>query len=59
MKHSYFFPWTPLWALFLTSKGIKFTTSDADIIALDLESWNDEDFVNLVLEFSRFDPIQF
>lgn len=40
--------------MFLASKQIKSSTSDADIIYIRLEGYNDTEFVNLIIEYAKW-----
>jgi hypothetical protein len=46
----------PLLTEFLTSKGIKWGDTDADIVYFEIESvcHNDTEFVKLILEYAKF-----
>ena len=46
--------YTPLLAEFLTSKGIEFFTTDADIICFEIQSYehNDTEFFQLAVDYS-------
>jgi hypothetical protein len=48
--------YTPTMAEFLTSKGIEWFGTDADILCFKIESkcHNDTEFVNLVLEYAKW-----
>jgi hypothetical protein len=51
-EYIYFFDWTIQMDEYLTTKGYTFYVSDADIIRIKLNGWNDNVFVNLLLDFS-------
>lgn len=51
-----FINYTPLMAKFLSSKGIDWEDTDADILVFKIESkyYNDTEFVELILEYSKW-----
>ena len=51
-KMTYFFDYSKQMDEFLTAKGCSFDVSDSDIICLRVYGWNDNGFVNLMLDFS-------
>ena len=40
--------------MFLASKGIIADTSDADIMCIQLDGYDDTNFVNLILEYAQW-----
>ena len=54
MTQTYYFDWSLTMQLFLDSKGIPSNTSDADIMWITLEGYDDTNFVNLILEYAEW-----
>jgi|694.fasta_scaffold126323_7 hypothetical protein len=54
MTQTYHFDWSATMEFFLASKGIASDTSDADIMWITLEGYDDTNFVNLMLEYAKW-----
>lgn len=53
-QREYYINYTRLMGEFLKTKSVNHFVTDADIICIRLEGWNDSPFVMLLLEFAEF-----
>lgn len=54
MEQTYHFEWSLTMQFFLDSKGIASDTSDADIMCIKIDGYDDTNFINLIIEYSKW-----
>lgn len=56
--NKYFFEWREELEKFLRKKGIPHSVSDADVICINLEGWNEEPLLKLITEYNKWKDLR-